>query len=98
MTRMQFAERTHMYSSRALMWHVLLPERNALMAARLAWITSERLRADEPCRVLAIVGAAHVKGMRELLSNPQLIPRNLREFELPFTPPALIRRIGVMGD
>lgn len=98
MTRKQFAERTHMYSSRALIWHVLLPERNALMAARLAWITSERLRDDEACRVLAVVGAAHVKGISQMLNNPQLIPRSLREFELPFTPPPLVRRIGVIGD
>ncbi len=98
MTRRQFAERTRMYSSRALIWHVLLPERNALMAARLAWITSQRLRDGETCRVLALVGAAHAKGIRKMLNNPQLIPRNLREFELPFSPPSLVRRIRVMGD
>jgi len=98
MTKRQFAERTNMYSSKRLIWHVLLPERNALMAARLAWITSERLRADEPCKVLALVGAAHVKGISQMLDNPQLIPRNLGEFELPFTPPTLIRRMKVMGD
>jgi pheromone shutdown protein TraB len=98
MTRRQFAERTNMYASRALMWHVLLSERNALMAARLAWITSERLRDDESCKVLAVVGAAHVKGIKQLLNNPQLIPRSLRKYGLPFTPPALVRRIEVMGD
>jgi pheromone shutdown protein TraB len=68
------------------------------MAARLTWITSERLSANEPCRVPAVVGAAHVKGIKQMLNNPQLIPRNLREFELPFTPPTLMRRIEVMGD
>jgi pheromone shutdown protein TraB len=98
MTRQQFAERTNMYASEARIWHVLLPERNALMAARLAWITSERLNADQKCRVLTLVGAAHVKGIEQLLKAPQMIPRNLREFELPFTPPTLVRRIKVMGD
>jgi pheromone shutdown protein TraB len=68
------------------------------MAARLAWITSERLNADEKCRVLTLVGATHVKGIEQLLKAPQMIPRNLREFELPFTPPTLVRRIKVMGD
>lgn len=98
MTRKQFAQRTNMYASRTRIWHVLLPERDALMAARLAWITSERLGNDETCMVLALVGAAHVKGIKQLLKNPQMIPRNLREFELPFTPPTLVRRIKVEGD
>jgi hypothetical protein len=98
MTKRQFAQRTNMYASQARIWHVLLPERDALMAARLAWITSERLSADELCRVLAVVGAAHVKGIKRLLNNPQLIPGSLREFELPFTPPTLVRRIKVVGD
>jgi pheromone shutdown protein TraB len=68
------------------------------MAARLAWITSERLRDDESCRVLALVVAAHLKGIKQLLNNPQRIPQSLRKFELPFTPPTLVRRIEVMGD
>jgi pheromone shutdown protein TraB len=97
-TKQQFAQCTNMYASRARIWHVLLPERNALMAARLAWITSEKLSANEPCKVLAVVGAAHVKGMKQLLRKPEFIPRNLRDFELPFTPPTLVRRIEVISD
>lgn len=98
MTKRQFAQRTNMYASRARTWQVLLRERNTLMAARLAWITTKRLRDDESCRVLAVVGAAHVKGIKQLLRKPEFIPRSLRDFELPFTPPTLVRRIEVIGD
>ena len=98
MTRRQFAQRTNMYASEARTWHVLLPERNALMAARLAWITSERLNADEKCRVLTLVGAAHVKGIRSLLRNPTEIKKNLGWLGLSFTQPTLMRRIGISGD
>lgn len=98
MTRHQFAQRTHILRSRAHVWRVLLDERDTLMAARLAWITSERLRDEEKPNILALVGAAHVKGIKHLLRNPQAIRENLRGFELSFTPPMLIRRIQINGD
>jgi pheromone shutdown protein TraB len=98
MTRRQFAQRTHIYRSRAHVWRVLLDERDTLMAARLAWITSERLRNEENPNVLALVGAAHVSGIKHKLAKPQAIQENLREFEIPFTPPTLIRRIQVTAD
>jgi len=98
MTRKQFAQRTHVFRSRARVWHVLLDERDTLMAARLAWITSEKLRDETNPNVLALVGAAHVKGIKHMLRNPQAIQENLRGFEIPFTPPTLIRRIQVTAD
>lgn len=98
MARSEFFERMrrsqHPYSH----WRVLLKERDALMAARLAWITSESLKKAETPRVLALVGAAHVRGLRSLLQTPIAIKESLRKLDLSFTPPTLIRRIGVNGD
>lgn len=76
-------------------WHVLLDERNTLMAVRLAWIATEKLREEEQPNILALVGAAHVAGIKELLKQPITIKENLKRFNLTFTPPTLIRRISV---
>jgi len=98
MTRHQFRQRTHMFASRAMVWRVLIDERDTLMAARLAWITTQSLKAGEEPSILALVGAAHVKGIRGLLKNPQRIEENLVQLNLEFTPPRLIRRIQITGD
>ncbi len=79
-------------------WRVLIDERNALMAVRLAWIASEKLKEDEEPKILALVGAAHVDGIRALLKEPMAIKENLRRLSLTFTPPTLIRRISVNAD
>jgi len=79
-------------------WRVLIDERNTIMAGRLAWITSEKLREDRKPNILAFVGAAHVEGIKELLSNPITIKENLQKLGLTFTPPTLIRRISVNTD
>jgi pheromone shutdown protein TraB len=79
-------------------WRVLIDERNTVMAARLAWITSEKLRADKKPNILTFVGAAHVEGIKRLLSNPFTIKENLQKQSLTFTPPTLIRRISVNAD
>jgi len=79
-------------------WRVLIDERNALMAARLAWIASKNLDEGRKPKILTFVGAAHVEGMREILRNPTLIEENLRRFNLPFTEPTLIRRVAIQGD
>ena len=79
-------------------WRVLIDERNTVMAARLAWITSGQLREDRKPNILAFVGAAHVEGIKELLSNPLTIKENLQKLGLTFTPPTLIRRISVNAD
>jgi len=79
-------------------WRVLIDERDTLMAARLAWIATEGLKNGETPRVLALVGAAHVNGIRSLLGNPAAIKENLRWLGLSFTPPTLIRHVGVSGD
>jgi len=79
-------------------WRVLIKERNALMAARLAWIASKRIDEGEKPDILALTGAAHVEEIEELLKNPINIKENLRRLELPFSPPTLIRRVGIMGD
>jgi pheromone shutdown protein TraB len=79
-------------------WQVLIDERNALMAVRLAWIASEKLREDEEPKILALVGAAHVDGIKALLKEPVAIREDLRRLNLRFTPPTLIRRISVNED
>ncbi len=76
-------------------WRVLLDERNALMATRLAWIVTQKLTKNEPVKVLALTGAAHVDGIRELLVSPLKTGEELRRFGLRFSPPRLIRRVGV---
>ncbi len=72
---------------------VLIDERNALMAARLAWVASRE--PSEKSKILALVGAAHVKGIRELLGNPTQMRYRLRQFGLSFSEPTLIRRVAV---
>lgn len=79
-------------------WQVLIDERNALMAARLAWISSKNLDEGKNPSILTFVGAAHVEGIRELLRNPLQIRENIRRFNLSFTVPTLIRRVAVQGN
>jgi len=98
MTRHQFRQRVHMFASRALMWRVLINERDTLMAARLAWIATQSLKAGEQPNILALVGVAHLKGIKSLLRNPTTIRENLRQLELTYTPPTLVRRIQITGD
>jgi len=98
MTRRQFAQRTHMFTSRASMWRVLINERDTLMAARLAWIATENLKAEKNPTILALVGAAHVNGISSLLKNPLEIKENMQGLNLEFTPPTLVRRIQITGD
>jgi pheromone shutdown protein TraB len=76
-------------------WGVLLDERNALMAARLAWIASTNLNEGRERKILTFVGAAHVEGIRKLLRNPQSIQEDLDNFKLRFTGPTLIRRVAI---
>jgi len=98
MSRRQFAQRTHMFASRASVWRVLIDERDTLMAARLAWIATETLKAEKNPNILTLVGAAHVRGVHGLLKNPLNIKENLQGLNLEFTPPTLVRRIQIMGD
>lgn len=79
-------------------WRVLIDERNTLMAARLAWIVSKSLDEERKPKILAVVGAAHVSGIRELLANPFAIKNNMRRLGLTFTQPTLIRRVRIKGD
>jgi radical SAM protein with 4Fe4S-binding SPASM domain len=76
-------------------WRVLIDERNALMASRLAWIVTQKLGRNEETRVLALTGAAHVDGIRELLGSPRHIGQELQDFGLKFSTPRLIRRVSV---
>ncbi len=98
MSKREFTQRTYESRSTYPYWRILLNERDTLMAARLAWITTESLKKVETPRVLALVGEAHVKGIRSLLGNPTTIRANLSLFGLTFTPPRLIRRIGISAD
>jgi pheromone shutdown protein TraB len=79
-------------------WQVLIDERNALMAARLAWITSKNLNEGKNSKILTFIGAAHVEEIRNLLMNPILIKENLGKINLPFTEPTLIRRVAVQWN
>ncbi|UCE96134.1 MAG: TraB/GumN family protein [Candidatus Bathyarchaeota archaeon] len=76
-------------------WRVLIDERNALMAARLAWIVTQRLNNGGEIKILALTGAAHVNGIRELLRSPLRIGDELHRLGLRFTTPRLIRRVGI---
>ena len=76
-------------------WRVLIDERNAVMASRLAWIVTQKLAGNDEARVLALTGAAHVDGISKLLSSPGQIGEELRGFGLKFSPPRLIRRVSV---
>ncbi|MDH5770146.1 MAG: hypothetical protein OEZ25_02500 [Candidatus Bathyarchaeota archaeon] len=77
-------------------WRVLIDERNALMASRLAWIASKNLsNGNNKSKILTFVGAAHVEGIRDLLKRPTLIEEKLQKFHLPFTKPILIKRIEI---
>jgi pheromone shutdown protein TraB len=68
------------------------------MAVRLAWITTSSLENGETPRVLALVGAAHVKGVKAMLNDPAVLKKRLERLELPFTPPVLMRRVMIVGD
>lgn len=76
-------------------WRVLIDERNTVMAARLAWIVTQKLNKAKAVRVLALTGAAHMNGIKGLLSSPTNIKEELRRFGLKFTAPTLIKRVGV---
>lgn len=76
-------------------WRVLIDERNALMAARLACIVSEKLEEGSDPRILTFVGAAHVEGISDLLRTPSRVRENLKKFNLSYTEPTLIRRVAV---
>ncbi len=92
----KYARRLEVLRARAPhVWRVLLDERNAVMAARLAWIVTQKLTKNETVNVLALTGAAHVDGIRELLGSPSWVSEELRRFGLRFAPPKLIRRVGV---
>jgi len=97
-SRRQFAQRTHMIASQTSVWRVLIPERDTLMAARLAWIATESLKAKKNPNILALVGAAHVNGISSLLRNPIEMKERLQGLNLEFTPPTLVRRIQISGD
>lgn len=74
---------------------VLIDERNVLMAARLAWIASNE--SSQNSKILAFVGAAHVKGIKELLANPLKIRDKFKIFNLSFSEPTLVRRVAVQA-
>ena len=79
------------------LWRVLIKERNALMAARLTEIASNLLDKKEHPKILALVGAAHIKGIHAHLRNPTSIKETLNHLRLPYTPPATIQRIQVQN-
>jgi pheromone shutdown protein TraB len=76
-------------------WRVLIDERNALMAARLAWVVTQKINRGEKVRVLALTGAAHVEGIGELLGAATGIGEELQRLGLRFSPPRLVRRVSV---
>jgi pheromone shutdown protein TraB len=92
----RYAQRLKVLRARAPhVWHVLIDERNALMAARLAWIVTQKLAKEKEVRVLALTGAAHVGAIRELLTSPTMIGSELQRLGLRFSAPRLIKRVSV---
>ncbi|MEM4246546.1 MAG: hypothetical protein QW390_04545 [Candidatus Bathyarchaeia archaeon] len=81
--------------ARSPIWRILIEERDALMAARLTDIASQKLEGKEGLNILALIGAAHVEGVYEHLKRPWQIPTILRRHSLPYSPPTLVRRIHV---
>lgn len=79
-------------------WGVLIDERNALMATRLAWIVSKNLDAEVKGKTIALVGAAHVEGIKSLLASPSKMKQELDKFGLAFTQPTLVRRVAVQEN
>jgi pheromone shutdown protein TraB len=77
------------------LWRVFIDERNTLMAARTAWIVNQKMDNEEQPKLLAFVGAAHTDGIKKLLKDPILIKNNLKEYNLSFTKPSLIRRTSI---
>jgi len=79
------------------LWQVLIQERNLVMAARLIFITEQYLQSAiiEP-NILTLVGAAHVQGIRELLTDPATLARSIEQRRIEFTPPARIHRVKVL--
>jgi len=98
MSKHEFWERMQRVQSWSSHWRVLLHERDALMAARLVWIATQSLEKGETPRILTLVGAAHVRGVKSLLHNPAYLKERLQRLNLFFTPPRLIRRVMVSGD
>ncbi len=98
MSRREFWQRMYALPQGSSHWRVLLHERDTLMAARLAWIATRSLEREETPCILALVGAAHEKGIKSLLRNPLRLKERLNGFGLRFTPPAMIRRVMVEGD
>lgn len=76
-------------------WRVLIEERNAIMAARIAWIIHFHRACEWEPRILAIIGAAHVEGIEELLKNPANIGESLRKLGIQFMSPTLVRKISI---
>ncbi len=76
-------------------WRVLIDERNTLMAARLAWVVTQKMNRGEEVRVLALTGAAHVEGISDLLGSAESIGGELQRLGLRFSVPRLVRRVGV---
>lgn len=95
MSRSEFWRRMYCVQAGSSYWRVLLHERDTLMAARLAWIATRSLENKATPRVLALIGAAHEKGVKSLLRNPFDLRDRLKSLELVFTPPTLIRRVMV---
>jgi radical SAM protein with 4Fe4S-binding SPASM domain len=78
------------------LWHVLISERNALMACRLIYVISRYFEEGmDKFKILAVTGAAHVEGIKELLKNPAIAFTLLEKYGITFTPPYMIRRVKV---
>ena len=77
------------------LWHVLMDERNTLMAAKIAWIASKNIVEGKESKILTFIGAAHVEGIHALLRDPLLVKDQLERFDLTFAKPTLIRRVKI---
>ncbi len=75
------------------LYRVLIKERNLIMAARLLEIANQN---DEQLgKTVVLVGMAHVRGLNELLQEPERIQRGFETYGLNYSSPSRIRRVRV---
>ncbi len=75
------------------LYRVLIEERNLIMASRLIEIANQS--EDQVGKTLVLVGMAHVRGLNELLQDPDRIQRGFETYGLNYSSPSRIRRVRV---
>ena len=75
------------------LWKVLILERNVFMTCSLTYLISHYLeRKVKEFKILVFVGAVHVEGIKQLLTQPKKAFQALESLGIGFTKPYKIRR------